>query len=91
MITLDTEIEMEDVYSGLAMSYADLTGYCDVTEIDESGVEVIDEDVDPTDVLEEEIARRQANISWNTDALEKHKAFLESLLNEDDDEQAVAS
>lgn len=46
---------------------------------------------DPADVLKAEVEELQASISWNTAALAKHKSFLESLLNEGDDKQAVAA
>jgi hypothetical protein len=52
---------------------------------------VVGDDVDPADVLEAEVETLQASISWNTAALAKHKAFLESLLHEGGHEQAVAA
>jgi hypothetical protein len=90
--TVDNDIEMDDSFSGYTMSYADLIGYFgNVVEVDESGVELVEEDVDLDDVLEEEVEQLQTKIVWDTDALAKHKAFLESLLNENDSEQAVAA
>ena len=51
---------------------------------------VVKDDVDPADVLEAEVEKLQASISWNTAALAKYHAFLESLLHEGGDKQAVA-
>jgi hypothetical protein len=51
---------------------------------------VVKDDVDPSDVLEAEVEELQAKISWSTDLLAKHKAFLESLLKEGDDETEMA-
>jgi hypothetical protein len=47
------------------------------------------DDFDPDEAIEVEIEDLVASICWNTEALAKHKAFLESLLNEGDYKQAV--
>jgi hypothetical protein len=49
------------------------------------------DEFDPDEALEVEIEDLVASICWNTEALARHKAFLESLLNEGDDKQAVAA
>ncbi|MEQ1906804.1 MAG: hypothetical protein ABL888_21660 [Pirellulaceae bacterium] len=49
------------------------------------------DEVDPDEATEVEIEELLASIDWNTEAMTKHKAFLESLLNEGDDKQAVAA
>jgi hypothetical protein len=54
-------------------------------------VELVEDNVDPADVLEAEVEELQASVSWNTDALAKHKTFLEALLNESHDEQDIAA
>jgi hypothetical protein len=87
---LDDDLDMEDFESGYTMPYSDVKNVYEVAfQVD--GVEVVEDDVDPADVLEVEIENLLASISWNPFALAKHKAFLESLLNEGDDEQAVAA
>jgi hypothetical protein len=86
---LDDDLEMEDNWSGVTLRYGHLKEFSADFQI--GGVELVEDDVDPADVLESEVEELQASISWNPDALAKHKAFLKSLLNEGDDEQAVAA
>lgn len=89
---LDDDLDMEDVDSGNTMSYSNVKSCCGVNiEIDDSNIEVVEENVDPADVLEEDVEQLRAQISWNTDALARQKAFLQSLVNEDDNDQAVAA
>lgn len=79
--TLDSEINMEDWYSGYNMSYSELDHFfgiipdivADDIEVDE------DEDVDPADVLEAEVEELQSAISWDIEKQSRLKVFLESL------------
>jgi hypothetical protein len=89
--TLDDDLEMEDVDSGNTMSYGDLRYHAINIDIDEGSIEVVEDNVDLADVLEVEVEQLEVSISWNTDALAKHKAFLESLLNDDDSKLVVAA
>ena len=77
--TLDDDLEMNDSDSNMTLTY-DYVKHCSNVEFQIDHVEVVEDDVDPADVLEAEVEQLQANISWNTEALAKHKAFLESLL-----------
>jgi len=79
--TLDDDLEMEDFDSGYTMSYNDMTQCLGTfVEIDEGGVEVDDlEEVDPADVLRDDITQLEALISWDTEKLTRQKEFLESL------------
>ena len=86
---LDDDLEMED-WNGVTLPYGDLK-YCDDIYLHTENVEVVEDKVDPADVLEAEVKELQASISWTTDAVAKHKAFLESMLNECDEEQRVAA
>jgi hypothetical protein len=79
--TLDEDIEMEDVNSGYTMPYGKMHEWCsEAVEIDESGIEenTLDE-ADLGDVLREDVRQLQALVSWDAEALTKHKAFLEKL------------
>jgi hypothetical protein len=71
----------------------DTVSYSDVQEnvLDQRlDVELSDQDeFDPDEALTSVIEDFEESISWNTEALAKHKAFLESLLNEGGDKQAV--
>jgi hypothetical protein len=88
--TLDDDLEMEDCESGYTMPYSAVKNVYDVAfQIDSA--KLVEDDVDPFDVLKADVKQLEAHILWNTDALAKHKSFLESLLNERDDEQAVAA
>jgi hypothetical protein len=89
--TLDDDLEMEDYDSGFTVRYGHLK-YCSDIDFQTEGVEVVEHAVDPFDVLQHEVEYLESQVSWNTEALAKHKAFLESLLNDEgDDEQAVAA
>lgn len=88
--TLDNDLEFEDSDSSNRMPYGDVKHIYDAGfQID--GGEVVEYPVDPVSVLETEVKELQASIIWKSEALAKHKAFLESLLTEDDDEEAVAA
>lgn len=74
---LDEDLKMEDADSSYTMPYKDVTRWLgSLVEIVESDIEIDDDEVDPGDVLGAEIEQLQASISWNTDALARHKAFL---------------
>jgi hypothetical protein len=75
---LPDDLEMEDWSSGIKIIYGDLKN-CDEFYIQTDHVEVVEEDVDPVDVLMAEVEELEAGISWNMEALAKHKAFLTSL------------
>ena len=87
---LGEDLEMEDSDSGATIPYG-VVRYLDNADFETDDVEMVDDNVDPVDVLEAEVKELQGSISWDTNALVRHKAFLEALLNEDDDEQAVAT
>lgn len=74
--TLGDELEFEDG-NGVCMSYGDMKCCC--AFLDTEMVELLDDDVDEADVLLAEIEELEEQISWNDVALEKRKAFLESL------------
>jgi hypothetical protein len=88
---LDDDLEMEDVETGYTMPYRQVKQIFDVNfQID--GVDRGEEDVDPADVLHADVKHLEAVISWDTKALAKRKAFLESLLEVNaDDQMAVAA
>jgi hypothetical protein len=75
---LPDDLEMEDGISGIKLTYGDLKN-CDDFYIQTDYVEVLEEDVDLADVLLAEVEEIEAGISWNIEALAKHKAFLTSL------------
>lgn len=87
--TLDDSLEMEDSDSGISAQYGCVM-HCYNVDFEIDGVEVIDDDVDPADVLEAELEQLEARISWDAETLSKQKAFLEALLKEDADERAAA-
>jgi hypothetical protein len=84
---LDDDLTMED-YSGCTLPYGDVK-YIDCVEFQIGNVELVEYPVDPADVLKGEVEELQRSISWDADALAKHKAFLESLLNEVDEPKAI--
>lgn len=85
---LDDDLEMQDFESGYTMPYSAVKEVCDAAfQIDSATL--VDDDVDPAEVLRAEVQQLQASISWNTSTRAKYKAFLESLLREADDEEAV--
>jgi hypothetical protein len=87
---LDDDLEMQDFDSGYTMPYSAVKEVYDAAfQIDSATV--VEDEVDPFYVLEADVKQLEAHILWNTDALAKHKSFLESLLNEGDDKQAVAA
>jgi hypothetical protein len=88
--TLDDDLEMEDPDSGCTTLYGNVK-WCYGVDFQVASVEVIEPNADPFDVLDAEVQELESQVSWNTDSLAKHKAFLESLLNEGDDTQAVAA
>ena len=71
----------------------DTVSYSDVREdvLDQRfDVELSDQnEFDPDEALASVIEDFEGSISWNTEALAKHKAFLESLPKEGGDKQAV--
>lgn len=87
---LDDDLDMEDDWSGATLPYGHLKG-CSNIDFQAESVEIIETELDPAEVLEAEVEELAACVNWNADALAKHKAFLESLLSEDDDEQAVSA
>jgi hypothetical protein len=87
---LDDDLEMEDSDSGATLPYGTVR-YLDDADFETDEVEMVDDNVDAVDVLEAEVEELRVSISWDTDALARHKAFLEALLNEDDDEEEVAT
>jgi hypothetical protein len=87
--SVDDDLQMEDDWSGVTSQYGYLK-CCSGFDIQIGGVEMVDDNVDPADVLETEVKELQSSIMWNTDALAKQKVFLETLLD-DDDENGVAA
>lgn len=90
---LDGDIEMEDCSSGFRMSCRELKlFFSESIEIGDDNiyVDTLDE-VTPDDTLRDDVKHLEAVISWDTDSLARRKAFLESLLAEDNDEQTVDS
>ena len=83
--TLDDDLQMEDFDSGNTMPYGDVKHIYNV-DLQTDGVEVLEDDVDPCDVLEAEIGQLQKSVCWNSDVMATHKAFLETLA----EAQAVA-
>lgn len=88
--TLDDDLEMTDDDSGEPLPCKVVQQIYNV-DFQTDGAQVMEEDVEPFDVLQADIKELESQISWNTGALAKHKAFLESLLNDDGDEHAVAA
>ncbi len=92
--TLDDDLEMENLDSGYyIMPYGNLKHSYDVY-IQTDGVEVVEVDVDPFEVLATAVEGAedlQAQFASLTERFAKSKAFLKSLLNQGDDEQAVAT
>jgi hypothetical protein len=87
---LGDDIELEDDWSGVTVRYGHLK-YCSDIDFQIESVEVVESNVDPVDVLNAEVKDLEAQVTWNTTSLAKRKAFLESLLNAGDDQQAVAA
>ncbi len=83
------DLEMEDPDSGVTIPYSHVR-HCSGDFYTDSA-EVVEHNVDPADLLEAEVEQLQARITWNTDTMAKHKAFLELMLNNGDEEQAVAA
>ena len=79
--TVDDKIQMEEAYSGVTMSYADITSVAgNPGEIVESDIEEDDlDEVTPDDVLRADVDQLESTISWDTGKLAKRKAFLEGL------------
>lgn len=75
-------LELQDDESGAKTTVADAT-WCEnaVIEIDTLNVERdhLDE-VTEEDVLRSQVEEIESEIAWNTDTLEQHKAFLETLI-----------
>jgi hypothetical protein len=72
------------------MHYYDVTNDFDLLDqIFAVELSLDQDELDPDEALTSVIEDFEKSISWNTEALAKHKAFLESLLNEGGDKQAV--
>jgi len=91
--SLDDDLEVENYESGHRIRFRDVKAFFEYgsNEFRIQNVEGSIEDFDPVGMLEAQVEELQASISWNTDTLAKHKAFLESLLNDDGEEQAVTA
>ena len=81
---------MEDADYGNTVPYINLNGDGHRIRIDDAGIEVVEDDVERSDLLETEIKELLKRISWSTDSLTKHKAFLESLLKESSAKTEIA-
>jgi hypothetical protein len=88
--TLDDDLQMEDADYGNTVPYINLNGDGHRIRIDDAGIEVVEDDVERSDLLETEIKELLKRISWSTDSLTKHKAFLESLLKESSAKTEIA-
>jgi hypothetical protein len=78
---LHDDLELEDWNGAITLGYGDLK-YCDEIYLQTDEVEVVEEYVDPADVLRAEVEGLERQIAWNSELLGKRKAFLESLGNE---------
>jgi hypothetical protein len=84
---LDDDFEMEDVDSGYTIPYSDVKHFYNVG-LQTDAVGLVEDDVDPLDVLQYEVKELEAQVSWDAGAMAKRKEFLLSLL---DEEQSVAA
>lgn len=77
---LGDDLELEDQWSGCILEYRVVKETAGLNiEVDAAGVELVDDEVTPDEVLRAEITEMESLISWDTESLQQHKAFLDTL------------
>jgi hypothetical protein len=78
--TLSDDLEMEDAWSGCVLDFGVVTQIDGVNiEVNSAAIKLDHSEVTPEEVLRTEIREWESLISWDADALARHKMFLESL------------
>ena len=79
--TLDDDLEMEEADWLCRLPYGQVKFCYGVNiGINRSDIELIENDVDPADVLKVEVKELHERVAWNAQKLARHKAFLASLI-----------